>query len=68
MPTLMWGTAGVGILHVFVTPLLDKSASHRAHHAQEEADKQDDIDANGDTRGIEGLIVKVCGRWGSGRA
>jgi hypothetical protein len=64
----MWGMAGVGILHVFVAPLLDKSASHRAHHAQEEAEKQDDIDANGDTRRIEGLIVKVCRRWGSGRA
>jgi len=64
----MWGTAGVSILHVFVTPLLDKSASHSAHHAQEEAEKQDDIDANSDTRGIEGLIVKVCRRWGSGRA
>ena len=68
MPTLMWGTAGVGILHVFVTPLLDKSASHSAHHAQEEAEKQDDIDANGNTRRIEGLIVKVCRRWGAGRA
>jgi len=55
----MWGTAGVSILHVFVTPLLDKSASHRAHHAQEEAEKQDDVDANDDTRRIEGLIVEV---------
>ena len=55
----MWGTAGVRILHVFVAPLLDKSASHRAHHAQEEADKQDDVDANDDTRRIEGLIVEV---------
>jgi len=60
----MWGTAGVGILHVFVTPLLDKSTSHRAHHAQEEAEKQDDIDANDDTRRIEGLIVEVGRRWG----
>jgi len=47
----MWGHAGIGKLQVFVTPLLDKSACHCAHNAQEEAEKQHDIDANGGTLG-----------------
>ena len=43
----MWSVSGVGELLVVITPLLDESASNRAHHAQEEAEKQHDIDANG---------------------
>ena len=49
--TFMWGRTGIGKLHVFITPLLDKSACHCAHNAQEEAKKQHDIDANGGTVG-----------------
>ena len=68
MPTLMQGSTRVGILHVFATPLLDKSACHSTHYTQEEAKKEDNVDANGDTRRIEGLIAKVCGRCGLGSA
>ena len=42
---------GIGELLVVVTPLLDESTSNRAHHAQKEAEKKHDIDANGGTRG-----------------
>jgi hypothetical protein len=42
----MWSTPGIGELQVFIAPLLDKSASHCAHDAQEEAEKQHDVDAN----------------------
>ena len=37
------------MLQVFIAPLLDKSTCHRAYDAQEEAEKQHDIDANGST-------------------
>jgi hypothetical protein len=47
----MWGRPGIGKLQVFITPLLDKSACHCAHNAQEEAEKQHDIDANRGTAG-----------------
>lgn len=47
----MWGCLGIGKLQVFIAPLLDKCACHCAHNAQEEADKQHDIDANGGTLG-----------------
>ena len=54
----MWSRPGEGKLQVFITPLLDKSARHRAHDAQEEAEKQHDIDANGATWGtIRGLLT-----------
>ena len=50
MSTLMWGRpAGIGKLQVYIIPLLDKSACHCAHYAQEEAEKQHDIDTNGGT-------------------
>ena len=55
----MRGTTRVGISHVFVTPLMDKSASQGAHHAQEEAEEQDNIDANGELWRMEGLVVNV---------
>jgi hypothetical protein len=45
----VWSRPGIGKVLVFTTPLLDKSAGYRAHDAQEEADKQHDIDANGVT-------------------
>ena len=54
----MWGSPGVGVLHVFVTPLPDKGASHGAHHAQEEAEEEDDIDTDADTRRRGGLIAR----------
>ena len=41
----------MGELQVFTTPQLDKSARQRAHNAQEEAEKQHDVDANGDAWG-----------------
>jgi hypothetical protein len=47
----VWCGPGIGKLLVVITPLLDESTSNRAHHAQEEAEKQHDIDANGGTRG-----------------
>jgi hypothetical protein len=54
----VWSRSRVGKLEVFITPLLDKSARHCAHDAQEEAEKQYDIDANGATwRGIRGLLT-----------
>ena len=49
----------MGKLQVFRTPLLDKSAGHRAHDTEEEAEKKHDIDAKGGTWGIgslEGLV------------
>jgi hypothetical protein len=53
----------MGKLQVFIAPLLDKSACHRAHDAQEEAEKQYDIDANGDTWGTtSGLLTISTGR------
>jgi hypothetical protein len=55
----MWRSPRIGVLQVFTTPLLDESACNGAHHAQEEADKQDDIDANEGSRGFKGLITKV---------
>jgi hypothetical protein len=64
----MWSSTRVCKYHVFMTPLLDKSAGHSAHNTQEEAEKEDNVDANGNTRRIEGLIVKVCGRCGLGGA
>jgi hypothetical protein len=48
-PTRVWSGPGIGKLLVFIAPLLDESTSNRAHHAQEEAEKQHDIDANGGT-------------------
>jgi hypothetical protein len=49
--TRVWCGPGIGKLLVFIAPLLDESTSNRAHYAQEEADKQHDIDANGGTLG-----------------
>ena len=37
------------MLQIFIAPLLDKSTRHRTYDAQEEADEQHDIDANGST-------------------
>ena len=51
-PTRVWSGPGICKHLVVVTPLLDESASNRAHHAQEEAEKQHGIDANGDTRRV----------------
>jgi hypothetical protein len=48
-PMHVWSGPGIGKLLVFIAPLLDESTSNRAHHAQEEAEKQHDIDANGGT-------------------
>jgi hypothetical protein len=57
----VWSRPGVGKVQVFTTPLLDKSAGHRAQDAQEEAEKQHDIDANGVTsatiRGLQHLLT-----------
>ena len=64
----MWGSTGVGILHVFVTPLPDKGTYHGAHDAQEEAEKQHNIDANRNKRRFEGLIGRVGRRCGLGAA
>ena len=47
----MWRGPGIGKLLVFITPFLDESTSNCAHHAQKEAEKQNDIDANGATWG-----------------
>lgn len=55
-PTRMWSGPGIGKPLVFITPLLDESTSDRAHHAQEEAEKQHDIDANGATS-IRGALA-----------
>jgi hypothetical protein len=49
----MRGRSGISKLQVFITPLLDESACHSADHAQEEAEKQDEIDANGETSGYD---------------
>ena len=46
-PARVWSGPGIGKLLVFIAPLLDESTANRAHHAQEEAEKQHDIDANG---------------------
>jgi hypothetical protein len=62
----MWGSPRVGKLEIFITPLLNKSARHRAHYAEKKAEKQHDIDANGDRGGVKGLIVRD-GRVGAGR-
>jgi hypothetical protein len=43
----VWSRPGIGKRLVFITPLLDKSTGHRTHNAQEEAEKQHDIDPNG---------------------
>jgi hypothetical protein len=51
----VWSRPGIGKVLVFITPLLDKSAGHRAYDAQEEAEKQHDIDANGVT--FRGLLT-----------
>lgn len=50
-PTRVWCSPRIGKLLVFITPLLDESTSDRAHHAQEEAQKQHDIDAKGGALG-----------------
>jgi len=55
----MRGSTGVGMLQIFVAPLLDKGACHGTCYAQEEADEQDDIDANGDTRRLEGGLGRI---------
>jgi hypothetical protein len=57
----MWSSPGIGKLHVFITPLLDKSASHCARNAQEEADKEHDVDANGGTVGYSHGRLSVGG-------
>jgi hypothetical protein len=48
-PTRVWDGWGIGKHLVVFTPLLDSSTSNRAHHAQLEAEKHHDIDANGAT-------------------
>ena len=55
----MWSRPGIGKVQVFMAPFLDKSAGHRAQDAQEEAEKQHDIDANGVT--FRGLLTIVGG-------
>jgi hypothetical protein len=54
----VWSCPWIGKLLVFITPLLDKSTGHRTHNAQEEAEKQYDIDANGVTWGITRTIAR----------
>ena len=54
----MWSGLGIGILLVVFTPLLGESTSNRAHYAQEEAEKQQFIDAKGATwGGIRGVLT-----------
>ena len=62
----MWGSTGVGILHVFVTPLPNKGTYYGTHDAQEEAEKQHDIDAHRNKRRFEGLVGRVGRRCGLG--
>jgi hypothetical protein len=51
---------GIGKLLVVFTPFLDESTSNRTHHAQEEAEKQQDIDAKCVTLGdIDGVLAIV---------
>ena len=59
----MWSGPRIGKLFVVITPLLDESTSNGAHGAQEEADKQHDIDANGGTPGAirDGGILIIAG-------
>ena len=57
----MWGGPWIGKLLVLVTPLLDESTSNSAHHAQEEAEKQHDIDADGAIWGsVSGVVGQEC--------
>ena len=57
----MWSGPGIGKLLVVVTPLLDESTSNSAHHAQEEAEEQHDIDANGVTWGALRGVLAIAG-------
>jgi hypothetical protein len=60
-PTRVWSGMGGGKLLVVITPLLDESTSNRAHHAQEEAEKQRDIDANGGSWGAIRGVLAIAG-------
>ena len=53
----------MGKLLVFITPLLNESTSNRAHHAQEEAEKQHDIGAKGATWGATGTRGVLTTAW-----
>ena len=46
---LMGRGAGIGILRVFTTPFLYKSAYQDAHRTEEEAEEHEDVQANRDT-------------------
>ena len=54
----MWSSPGVGVLHVFVAPLPDKGTCHGAHHAQEEAEEEDNIDTDADIRRSGRLVAR----------
>ena len=46
-PALMWGDTGIGVLHKFAAPLLNKNRRQDAYHVQKETEKHEDIQANG---------------------
>jgi hypothetical protein len=48
-PRLVWSRPGISGFQVFIAPLLDKSTWYRTYDAQEKAEEQHDIDANGST-------------------
>ena len=58
LPTHVWSGLDIGKILVFITPLQDESTSNHAHHAQEEADKQHDIDVNSAT--TSGKLHLTC--------
>jgi hypothetical protein len=60
----VWSRSGISKLEVFRTPLLDESTGHRTHDAQEEAEKQHDIDANGGTSGTIRALLTIAGEEG----
>ena len=57
----MWSRPGIGKLLVFIAPLLDESTTNRTHHAQEEAEEQHDIDANGVRCGTICGVLTIVG-------
>jgi len=61
-PTRVWSGPGIGKLLVVITPLLDESTSNRAHHAQEEAEEQHDINANSGTWGTVRGALAIAGQ------
>ena len=48
-PALMWGDTGIGVLHKFAAPLLNKNGRQNAHQTKEETEIHEDIHANGET-------------------